>query len=250
MQENVPLTIERLSDTHEGECRVTSMRQILSFLRSIAESGAPVALYFDGARDFIMTSVLDIGEKGLWVEQSTDMPKNRRITESRKMTLVSSLDHVKIQFSANAARAVTHRSYPAFYLPLPGMVYRVQRREYYRLMLPLSEHMCCVISAGEPPELRQVEVPVMDISGGGVRLSYAEKEIEFVMGQTYAGCRINLPEVGRIEVTITVRNLVSVSPKPGQIIRRAGCEFRDLDNASSMLLQRYVTKMQRLKADA
>ena len=208
------------------------------------------ALYFDGAKDFIMTSLLDVGDKGLWVEQGTDTPKNRCIAESDEVTFVGSLNQVKVQFSANEIRAVTHQGYPAFYLPLPASLYRVQRREYYRLMLPLSERLHCVIPINKPQAGNRMEVPVMDISGGGVRLFCTDNEIEFVLGQTYGGCQINLPEVGKINVMMTVKSLVSISPKPGQTIKRVGCEFKNLDNASSILLQRYVTKMQRLKAGA
>jgi len=249
MQENIPLTIERLSDEQEGECRIISARQIQSLLRNISEGGSSTALYYDGTKDFIMTSLLDAGDKGLWVEQGTDQPKNRRIAESKKITLVSSLNQVKIQFSVDQIRAVTHQGYPAFYLPLPIILYRVQRREHFRLALPHSERLRCVISINKPQVGGQIELPVMDISGGGIRLSCAEDDIEFVPGQTYAGCQIDLPEVGKIIVTISVKSLVSISSKPGQTIKRVGCEFKNLDNASSVLLQRYVTKMQRLKTD-
>jgi len=255
MQENNPLTIERLPDEQERECRITSARQIQSLLREISENGLLAALYFDGANDFIMTSLLNVDDKGLWVEQGVDMPKNRRIAESKAITLVSLLNQVKIQFSVDGIRAEKYQGYPAFYLPLPASLYRVQRREYYRLMLPLSERLRCVIPINQPQAGGRIEVPVMDISGGGVRLSDGEvrlfskdNDIEFVLGQTYTGCQINLPEVGKINVTITIKSLVSISPKPGQTIKRVGCEFKDIDNASSILLQRYVTKMQRLKA--
>jgi len=249
MQENIPLTIERLSDEQERDCRITAMRQIQPLLRDIAETGVLAALYYDGAKEFIMTSLLDVGDKGLWVEQGVDMPINRRIAESKKITVVSSLNQVKIQFAVDEIRAVTHQGYPAFYLPLPTSLCRVQRREYYRLMLPISEHLHCVIPINQPQTGKQFEVPVMDISGGGVRLFCKDDDIEFVPGQIYAGCQVNLPEVGKINVTIIVKSLVSISPKPGQIIKRVGCEFKNLDNASSILLQRYVTKMQRLKAE-
>jgi len=248
MQENVSLTIERLSDQEESECRVSSARQIQSILRGIAEDGARATLYYDGAQGFIMTSVLDVGDKGLWVEQGADAPKNRHVAESKRLTLVSVHNQVKIQFVVGGIRAVTHQGYPAFYMPFPASLYRIQRREYFRLAIPLSERLRCTI----PINTRQggqAETPIMDISGGGVRLSYAENDIEFVIGQTYAGCQIDLPEVGRISVTLIVKNLVSVTPKPGQTIQRIGCEFKNLDNASSVLLQRYVTNMQRLKND-
>ena len=250
MQENIPLTIERLADEQERECRVTAVRQIQSLLRNISEDGLAAALYYDGMKDFIMTSLLEVGDKGLWVEQGTDASRNRRIAECKGIMLVSSLDRVKIQFSVDDVHAVTHRGYPAFYLPLPSVLYRLQRREYYRIAIPLFERLYCSIPVSKPHAGGRIEVPVMDISGGGVRLFCADDGIEFVPGQTYQGCQIDLPQVGRIDVTIVVKNLVSVSPKPGQTIKRVGCEFRDLDNASGILLQRYVTKMQRLKADA
>lgn len=246
MQDNIQLTIERLPAEQEKDCRVTSARQILSLLRKISDEGSRIALYFDDAKDFIMTSLLDVGEKGLWVEQGTDLPKNRRIAESKEIILVSSLDQVKIQFCAKEARAVTHQGYPAFYLPLPASLCRIQRREYFRLMSPLSERLHCVMPINKPQAGGRLEVSIMDISGGGVRLFYTEDDVQFEPEQTYAGCQINLPEVGKINVTLIVKNLVVMSPKPGQTIKRIGCEFKNLDNASSILLQRYVTKMQRV----
>lgn len=249
MQKNVPLTIERLSEAQEKECRITSVRQIQSLLRNLSDEGSRAALYYDGSKDFVMTSLLGVGDKGFWVEQGTDMPKNRRVAEGRKITLVSMLNQVKIQFSVDGVRAVTHQGYPAFYLPLPANLYRVQRREYFRLAIPSSERLRCIIPVSGLPGGGRIEVHIMDISGGGMRLSYAEDAIEFVLGQTYADCQIDLPEAGKISVTMTVKNLVSISPKPDQTIQRVGCEFKNLDNASSVLLQRYVTRMQRLKAD-
>ena len=247
MQKDTQLTIEMLDNEQDSECLIISARQIQSLLRSISETRSRIALYYDDAQDFIMTSLLDVGDKGFWVEQSTDMPKNRRIAEDKKITLVSSLNQVKIQFSINAIRAVTHQDYPAFYLPLPASLYRIQRREYFRLALPLSERLFCVIPINQPQAGEKIKLPVMDISGGGLRLSCVEDDIEFEPGQTYAGCQIDLPEVGKINVTIIVKSLVSISPKSGQMIKRVGCEFKNLDNASSVLLQRYVTKMQRAK---
>lgn len=249
MQKNIPLNIERLSEEQEKECRIISARQIQSILRNISETSSRVALYYDGSQDFIMTSLLGVGDKGFWVEQSTDMSKNRHITENKKITLVSSHNQVKIQFLVNAIRAVTHQGYPAFYLPFPASLYRIQRREYYRATIPHSERLRCIIPVNQPQPGDRLEAPVLDIGGGGIRLSCAEDGIEFVLGQIYTGCQIDLPEVGEISVTLIVKSMVSLSPKPGQTIKRVGCEFKDLDNASSVLLQHYVTKIQLLKTD-
>lgn len=250
MQENIPLTIERLSDEQEKEFRISSTLQIRSILREISEKGALAALYYDGAKRFIMTSVLGVGEKGVWVERGQDEPENLRIAESKRITFVSSQNQVKVQFAVTDIRAVTHQGYPSFYLPFPANLYRLQHREYFRLMLSLSEHLVCSVPIGKPQAGEHKDVPIMDISGGGLRLFCADGEFDFVQGETYTGCRVNLPETGKIEVSLTVKNVVSVSPKPGQVIHRVGCEFGKLDAASSILLQRYITNVQRVRAAA
>lgn len=250
MQENIPLTIEKLSSEEENECRVSSAKQIRSLLHDMSEAGAIAALYYDGVKEFVMTSLLDVGERGLWVEQGVDASKNRHIAESARITLVSAFNQVKIQFVVGAIRAVTHQGYPAFYLPFPASLCRIQRREYYRLSLAPSERLNCMIPADQPPAAERVDVPVMDISGGGIRLISTLEDIEFVQGQVYDNCRIHLPEVGEINVTLIVKSLVSIASRSGQMIRRVGCEFKEIDTASGILLQRYVTMMQRLRAAA
>lgn len=134
-------------------------------------------------------------------------------------------------------------------LPLPASLYRIQRREYYRFAIPHSERLRCVIPVNDPQAGSRAELPVLDISGGGIQTVLRAGRFRFVLWPTYAGGQIGLPEVGKIEVTIRVKNLISASPKSGQTITRVRCEFVNLDNAPGILLQRYVTKMQRLKAD-
>ena len=247
MEKDISLTIERLSEAQEKECRITSARQIQCLLHNISENGLRAVLYYDSSREFIITSLLEVEAEGFWVEQGADPKKNLRIEKSEKVTLVSSVDHVKIQFSASGISSSTYQGYPAFFLPLPAVLYRVQRRENFRLVLPLSERLHCVITTNKPLAGDKVDVPVMDISGGGLRL-FADGE--FVLGQTYSGCKINFPEIGEMSFTLKVKNLVTISPKPGQTIKRVGCEFENLDRASSFMLQRYVTKMQRSKFDS
>ncbi len=239
MQKNISLDIERLSGEQEEECCITSARQIQILLRNLMEARSRAALYYGGATDFIMTSLLNVGDKGLWVEQGNDISGNRRIAESRSLTLVSSLDGVKIQFAVGGIRLVTYQGDPAFYLPFPAHLYRLQRRQYFRLAIPASERLRCVIPTGMRG---RVEMTITDISGGGIRLSYDRDDIEFVPGQIYTDCQIDLPEVGKISVTITVKSLIS--HKHGKTGGYIGCEFKELDNAYGTLLQSYVTKMQ------
>jgi c-di-GMP-binding flagellar brake protein YcgR len=263
MKKNIPLTIESLSDADEIECLITSTRQIEAILRDIAETGTNVALYYNAKREFVMTTVLDLDEDGLWVEPANSSTENHHITESRKITLVSSHKQVKVQFAVDAATRVTYDGQPALFLPMPATLYRLQRREFYRLSLPPTEHLRCLINikksaAGDaqdddatPMEMTvvDIEVPAADISGGGIGLICMEGEFDFEPGVTYPDCRIDLPEAGAIQVTILVKNIIPLyKNKFGKTLKRIGCEFVDIDGKTSGKLQRFITDKQRFMA--
>lgn len=247
MNKDIPLKVEKLSNREKEEFRLVSPKEIEFVLRKIAEDGSRVALYYGDSSYFILTTLLGVDDSGLWLEQGPDSIANRRIIESDDLICVSAHLNVKIQFAAHQAGAADFQGYPAFYLPLPDSIYRVQRRDSFRLTPPPSEPLRCIIPTGEPQQKRQKEVTIMDISAGGVKITCAEDDLELEEGKTYENCQIRLPGVGTISVTITVRNLVSLTTKSGQIHKRAGCQFQKLDGTTNILLQRYVNNVQRAK---
>lgn len=248
MEKEIALKIEVFPGEEDDKHRITSAKEIEFILQSIAEKTSRVALYYGNSNDFILTTILGADDTGLWLEQSPNDPDNQRITGSNRLVFVSSHSQIKIQFSANHASSTVYQGYPAFYLPLPETICRLQRREYYRLIVPASEPLRCIITAGKSEKKQLREITIMDISVGGIGLTCAEDDAELVPGVSYPNCRIELPEVGTINGTIVVKNLVLLPSASDHVHKRAGCEFKDLDRHSIILLQRYVTNMQRAKS--
>lgn len=245
MEKDIPLKIEILSGGENDRHRIISAKEIEFILHCIAMKKSRVALYYGNENDFILTTLLGVDSTGLWLEKSPNDADNRRIAGSGRLVFVGSHSQVKIQFTANRVSDAEYRGYPAFYLRLPESIYRLQRREYYRLTTPISDPLRCIIATGKSPAVQPREVTIMDISVGGVGLTCAETDAELVPGLSYPDCRINLPEAGAISGTIEVRNLVLLTSASGHTHKRAGCEFKNLDSQSVMLIQRYVTNMQR-----
>lgn len=247
MEKDIPLKIEILSSGKDDQYRITAAREIEFVLQNIAKDGSRIALYYSDSDDFILTKLLSVDATGLWLEKRPTAKENKHVVESHKLIFVSSHFQVKVQFTAEHASATTYKDQPAFFLKLPKSIYRLQRREYFRLTTPVANPLRCVIPAVETVQHNPHEVTIMDISGGGVGLTCAELDTVLVPGQTYENCRIDLLDIGEFTGTIEVKNLVLLSTSSGQTVRRAGCEFKKLDGASTILLQRYVTIMQRSK---
>lgn len=245
MSSHAPLKIEILSRREEEEHGIHSPVEIEHILRSIAEQGSRIVLYYGDANYFFLTTMLGVDRRGLWLEQSPNPTDNRRVLESENLVFVGTHLQVKVQFSAKKVSNVKYQGYPAFYLTLPTRIYRLQRRESFRLTLAPAEYLHCVIPPAVPQAAAPREVTVMDISAGGVKLSCAESDVELEEGQVYENCQITLPDAGKINVTIIVRNLTLLHTKSGQTIKRAGCQFVNVDGATNILLQRYINNMQR-----
>jgi c-di-GMP-binding flagellar brake protein YcgR len=253
MEPDIPLKIEILSNGKDDPYRITSVKEIEFIFHNIAKSDAHIALYYSDENDFILTSLLAVNLSGLWLKQDPLKLDNKRVLESKKLIFVSSHLHVKVQFSASKISSVIYKDQPAYFLTLPLSIHRLQRREYYRLITPISDPLLCVIPDTHP-EAEEVIieehphlVTIMDISGGGVGLTCTEQDTLLVPGQTYHNCRIDLRDEGEFYSTIEVKNLALLSMPTGETVRRAGCEFKNLDGASTIMLQRYVTAMQRTK---
>jgi flagellar brake protein len=244
MENDISLKIESLSKEQDDKFRISSPKEIKFVMQYISEKGNRVALYYDNKNDFILTTLLAVDDKGLWLEQSPNNADNRNVADSSELIFVSSHLQIKVQFSVNQARSVVYQERPAFYLPLPGNLYRIQRREYFRLMTQMTNPLRCVITKEPSHDKKPREFIIMDISCGGIGLTCTETDTELTPGQSYSDCQIELPSLGIIRGTIEVRNLVILPSKSGKVHKRAGCEFKNLDGASAILLQRYITNMQ------
>ena len=247
MEKDIPLKIEILSSDKDDQYRITSAREIQLVLQKIAKANSRIALYYSESNDFILTTLLGVDATGLWLEQSQKTDVNTRLLQSDKLIFVSSHFQVKVQFVSDQATAATCQGQPAFFLKFPQSIFRLQRREYYRLTTPVAAPLLCVIPNNQVAKHHLHEVTIMDISGGGVGLTCTEQDAVLVPGHIYENCKIDLPEVGELSGTIEVKNLVLLSTPAGKTVRRAGCEFKNLDGTSTTLLQRYVTDMQRNK---
>lgn len=245
MSSHAPLKIEILTSREQEEHGIHSPVEIEHILRNIAEQGSRMVLYYGDANYFFLTTVLGVGKKGLWLEQSPNPTDNRRVLESDNLVLVGTHQQVKVQFSTKEVSDAKYQGYPAFYLILPKCIYRLQRRDNFRLTLAPAEYLRCTIPPAVPQAEAPREVTVMDISAGGVKLSCTESDVELSEGQVYENCQINLPETGNINVTIIVKNLTLLHTKSGQTIKRAGCQFINIDGATNILLQRHINNMQR-----
>lgn len=221
---------------------VYSKVEIAAMLRQLRDEGVLVTAYFDQGPGFVVTALLEVNEgfEEVIFDSASDALAQKRLLASRQIVFVGFLDNVKLQFTARIAEATGFENKPAFRVPLPDQLLRLQRRDFFRVRPPLSKPATCLVPYGE--DGKQYEsLRVLDISVGGLAvLTYPEK-FELPTGRVVENCFLDLPGVGSVSVSLNVRHVEQV-PRDERA-RRCGCEFVDMAPQAHVMLQRYVNRI-------
>ncbi len=226
---------------------VSQRAEIVFVLKQIMQNTQLVSAYMDGGADFALLSVLDVMPETAEVvlDVSPDAAANKRLLAARKVLLVTSHDQVKVKFTTSDIREVLYKGRPALRIPLPDSLVRIQRREHYRIATPISNPLMCTLPLPDRGADMQAEAIVLDISIGGVALMDKHDAIGFKIGDVFENCRIGLPEVGTLVVSLKVCTSFDTPLRNGLRLRRCGCQFLNLLPSTESLVQRYILFLER-----
>ena len=226
-----------------------SKSDILAVLRTLTQKGAMITAHFDQGQSFLLTSMIalrpDSHEFILDIGSNEEM--NRRALQTKKLTLTTVIDKVKVQFSVSRLTSTQYEGRPAFIGSVPETLLRLQRREYFRLSTPIATPIRLTTHLRQPDGgIVFVELPLLDISGGGVGLMITPDQAKHLeRGEILSDCRMVLPDEGLLVATLCARNMFDVTTRNGARYVRVGCEYVDVPPARLTMVQRYITRIER-----
>lgn len=230
----------------QSQYMVYSRQGIIAILNSLYKAGSLMTAHFDGG-NFILTSVVEVRpeQDELVVDFGANAAANQHALQVGKAKFVTSLERIQIRFSVDDLGKTSFEGRDAFRMALPQGVLRLQRRESFRVAIPLARRLKCIINAETGP----IEVSIIDISCGGVAIIDVNYPTNIESGAFFRGCRILLPGSTEVVTDILVRTTTEVLLKNGARQLRAGCEFMDMSAPDQTKIQRYVTKLERERMD-
>ena len=234
-----------LEDWHDYQ--VASRREIVALLRQIGEKNQLIRMLIKGEADVCVTSILAVDEDSNTVvlDRSIERAQNQRIEAAGRVKCETTLDKIRILFSADALGATTWRGEPALRADIPSTLIRLQRREYYRMPTPVSNPVRALIPVLIEAGGGMGVFPLHDISVGGIALLDSKLQLGTGIGRVIEGCRIELPEIGPIATSLEIRNSLDLTLLNHKTSRRLGCRFVDISRGGLAAVQRYITRLER-----
>ncbi len=222
--------------------RITQPKAIGSVLRQLLKRKDFLTVQCGNRPHRILTRILEVNQDaGCFIyDGSAEALGNRSLLESELNYFSATQDGVRVQFVSGRPEQQAYDGAPAFRSALPQSLYRMQRREFFRIETPLADPYRCT---AELPDKRQVILDIFDLSLIGVGLRSRDPflgglPIGTVLGKAVLDCRRM-----RIEVDLKITNLHNIRGYVDPIYH-LGCHFENLPKTKEPDLQRLITYLE------
>jgi c-di-GMP-binding flagellar brake protein YcgR len=144
----------------------------------------------------------------------------------------------------------TYEKLPALRFAIPKSLTRLQRREHFRVPMPIANPVKCIVPSTSANDPEPISTHIVDISCGGVALAETRGLIDTEPGKILNDCRLLLPEADAVITSLEVRNTAQIRLQSGAFQTRLGCKFVDLPNDMAARLQRFVMDIERARRNS
>ena len=227
-------------------------REIRRVLQVLIDKHSLVTVHLPSRNRMFGSALVELSDdqQHVYIDGSRDTKINEAMVQANHVTCVSTLDRVPIQFRLTALEQVDMDGMVTFRAELPQNLLYLQRREYHRLRVPVSEPLRCTVSLPSPTPNGAAtvhELPVLDISVGGCSLGLPRDCPAFRV-ETRFDCQLHLPDSSSpLPLCLSVRSRFDPPPQDTTQGTRIGCEFTALPGAAESLIQRYIFRIERMR---
>ncbi len=218
---------------------IFSETEIIQKLRMLQKNRCIVTAYFDDGKQTLLTAVVDVlpDKKMVLLDYGPDEAMNNSLLSARKVVFKSQMQGVTAKFSVREVKKAKYQGQAVFACALPEDLLWVQRRDTYRVRIPMAVNAFCIV-----PHLSSSakQYRIHDISVGGLALEDPANNQEFALGAVFEKCEITLPEFGTGVITLEVRSIFPAGKENPKSGRKIGCLFHDIRSDDDAMIQRFI----------
>ena len=234
-----------MSDTNDPFL-VNSRLGITSVLRALMAHKALIHAHLGRQNQAIITTVLDVDteQERFIIDAAPDDTFNQKLTQASMIHFDALVEKIRVQFNTAHAEPYMFEQRSALRLPYPDALRRLQRRDHYRIDIPVSMPLLCEIPVTD--KSTPLKLTAKNISFGGVALADSEQAITDGAGSVIRQCVFELDDVGTVVTDLVIRRISDQSTGDANPVRVIACEFSHPSTANDILIQNYIGRLERL----
>lgn len=224
---------------------IRNQKLIISNLSLLIKNKCLFSVHWGDQSESFITSIIEFNQQdnSIIFDYGPEENLNYRLLNASKATFKTDFAGIKVAFNGTALKKITYEGEPAFIMPIPESLFWMQRREFYRVKVPISNPGYCqlVLKDREP-----INLELYDISLTGFSMLNASKEIsELLAPKTqFVQSKLMLSGLGEgiVSFEVCARNIIN--PDNLKKLQRIGCKFTRIPPAFETIIQRYMQQIE------
>lgn len=230
-----------------AQYRLSEPIEIQSVLRDLAKRGALLAVFPKAATtECHVGRVRSASQSGIDLIVDEPALREPRIFASADTTAVAFLEQFKVQFPLDSPHEPILHGDNVIHLSQPSVLYRIQRREGFRIRPQPSQVAYCNVRLAAS---RIAQWPIIDLSVVGVALALPPGAPLPTLGTIWRFCVIQIDAMAPVPVDLIVTAITPPASENMGVVR-IGCAFDRAPQQVERLLQRTVIEMERIGIQA
>jgi len=221
---------------------IYSRTEISRVLNELSKRPDIITAYFNGGKEYLLTAVLAVlpDRELVVLDYGPDERTNRRVLDAERLICVTKHNNIDIRFNCTTPQRAKFQEKQAFAAPIPESLFRLQRREFFRVSTPITSPVVLQIPQEEGTLL---ELNVADLSCGGLGLLDPDGMLPAEPLTELKGCVLFLPDE-TLTLDLQIRNRIRHTLRDGRQVTRIGCAFVNLPLNQNAVIQRYIHRLQ------
>ncbi len=225
---------------------VSQALDIQNIVQGLLKQRALVRLDIPGHAVSIITTLLEVDSKAktlVW-DNASDDKINSQLLRAPVVRLQGMLERVMIEFTGRL-HPTMEGGRPAFSMAWPTHLRRMQRREFFRMDVPASNPVTCIVKDSALPN-GQATLPLANISAGGLQLiDKLDLLANHPIGTFFDDCVLHLPGTGTLTVTLRLLRHTRLLQEGDKPLLMVACRYFNLPANRQITLQQYVGALER-----
>lgn len=233
----------------ESDYLVRNPRLVLEYFQELISKKCLITAHFGELNTGFLTTIVDLNKekRQLSLDCAPSEKLDQQLLSSSKVLFRTEINGIKVSFSGKDIKKTKLGDEPVFTFPIPDSIFWMQRRQYYRVKIPLSHTgSYCRLNLLAEDKLETVTFRLHDLSLKGFSFMNPDPRwSEFLKPDTMIEeCTLHLQSGSHAGIGFTIKDVNKVQVNTITVQDRVGCALHPVSPAFETSIQRYMQEIE------
>ncbi|TPQ28319.1 flagellar brake protein [Methylomonas koyamae] len=239
----------------ESDYLVRGSKLVFGHLTDLVKKKCIISAHFGEHNQSFLTTIIDLDQKAnlLALDVAPTELLNKQLLNSPKVLFRTEYEGIKVSFRGKSIKKSQSDGHPVLAMPIPDAIFWMQRRQFYRVKVPLSHaNSLCVMMFTPPqdpddientePTVLKASFRLVDLSFSGFAFLNPDSQFDKYLNpeDKHEGCMMYLHDGGQAKISFEIKEITRVRATVTGTQQRVGCRFTDIPPAFETNIQRYM----------